>query len=137
MQNQMLAEQLEQLKFMQQQYSAHPSKTYTQPQDILDAIDPSLARQSAKLAKDYKSSLNHAVTQQELQHKQLDLEAASETHKQFQTEALKKWQWPDAFKATAKKMTHLRPVLPDGKRMSSSFLMETLRPSTLKMNSQQ
>jgi len=114
MQNQMLAEQLEQLKFMQQQYSEHPSKTYTQPQDILDAIDPSLARQSAKLAKDYKSSLNHAVTQQELQHKQQDIEAASEIHKQFQTEALKKWQWPDAFKATAKKMTHLRPVLPDG-----------------------
>ena len=54
MQNQMLAEQLEQLKLMQQQYSAHPSKTYTQPQDILDAIDPSLARELAKWAKDYK-----------------------------------------------------------------------------------
>ena len=114
MQNQMLAEQLEQLKLMQQQYSAHPSKTYTQPQDILDAIDPSLARELAKWAKDYKSSLNHAVTQQGLQHKYQELEAASEIHKQFQTEALKKWQWPDAFKATAKKMTHMRPVLPDG-----------------------
>jgi hypothetical protein len=114
MQNHMLAEQLEQLKLMQQQYSAHPSKTYTQPQDILDAIDPCLARELAKWAKDYKSSLNHAVTQQGLQHKYQELEAASEIHKQFQTEALKKWQWPDAFKATAKKMTHMRPVLPGG-----------------------
>lgn len=124
LQNQMLAEQLK----LMQQCRANSSKTYTQPHEVLEAIDPSLATEPAQWAKEYRSSLNHAVTQQGLQHKYQDLEATGETHKQFQMEALKKWQWPDPFKAKARKMTTTRPVLNEGEQDEYELPAENAPP---------
>ena len=120
----MLAEQLK----LMQQCCANSSKTYTQPHEVLEAIDPSLATELAQWAKEYRSSLNHAVTQQGLQHKYQDLEATGETHKQFQMEALKKWQWPDPFKAKARKMTTTRPVLNEGEQDEYELPAENAPP---------
>ena len=102
----------QQLTLLQEQRVS--SQQYTDPLDVLSLVDPDLKPVLGDWMKEYKSTLQHHVNQADLQQKYLDIENAGELQRSFEDEASKEWQWPQAFKANAKKLMECVPVLGEG-----------------------
>ena len=102
----------QQLMLLQEKHTS--SQHYSDPFEVLNAVDPDLKPLLIEWMKEYKSTLQHSVTQSDLQQKYLDIEKAGELQRSFADEANKDWQWPQSFKAQAKQLVECNPVLPEG-----------------------
>ena len=110
LQNQLLQKQMEVL--MQQQASTLTA--YNNPEEMLATFDPSLQPVLKEWSSDYRSALQQHVTQANLQQKYVDIARCGELHKQFQDEAKRTWQWPQAFKANVKELASISALLEEG-----------------------
>ena len=77
---------LQQLMLLQKHTS---SRHYSDPFEVLNAVDPEFKPVLIEWMKEYKSTLQHSVTQSDLQQKYLDIENAGELHRSFADEANK------------------------------------------------
>ncbi len=107
LQNQLLQKQMEVL--MQQQASTLTA--YNNPEAMLATSNPSLQPVSKEWSSDYRSALQQHVTEVNLQQKYAEIARCGELHKQFQDEAKRTWQWPQAFKANVKELASISALL--------------------------
>ena len=108
-QNQLLTQQL---CLLQGQHSTN--QCYTDPAEVLRLVDPDLQPVLKGWMKDFKNTLQHHLTQAEIQAKYAEIESAGELQRPFADEASKEWQWPQAYKANAQKLATCVPVLGEG-----------------------
>ena len=92
----------QQLALLQEKHIS--TQHYSDPFEVLNVVDPDLRPLLLEWMKDYQSTLQHSVTQSDLQQKYLDIEKAGELQRSFADESNKEWQWPQSFKAQAKEM---------------------------------
>ena len=77
-------------------------RVFQSPQQILDAIDPSLRSELQKWRHGFRKDLGHWATHSELHHKYSKIIENGDIMKQFQEESNRKWQWPKHYEAIAK-----------------------------------
>ena len=109
-QNQLIANQLS----MMHRAQACATTVYTNPDDILNHLDPSLKLELQEWSRDYRAVLHQCATQETLQQKYSDIIEHGELHKQFKDEVSKTWQWPGLFKSEARELTECLATLNDG-----------------------
>ena len=74
---------------------------YMAPDSLLHDLDPEVRKVFRSWYKESKSLLNSWITQSQLSEKYRLLEEKKMWHRQFQSEALQKWQWPKKYAVNA------------------------------------